>query len=71
MHPASISNGTTLTTRRLVLRYPKLDDAAGIFSVVKSPQFPERLPLKEMDSVSEIKAWLSKLQENWQARVIK
>jgi [ribosomal protein S5]-alanine N-acetyltransferase len=67
MQAASIPTAATLATRRLVLRYPKLDDAAAIFSVVKSPQFPERLPLKEMDTVSAVEAWLSKLQENWAA----
>jgi RimJ/RimL family protein N-acetyltransferase len=71
MQAASISTSTTLTTRRLVLRCPKLDDAAAIFSMVKSPQFPERLPLKEMDSVSAVEAWLSRLRENWQARTRK
>ena len=65
MQAASISTGTILTTRRLVLRCPKLDDAAAIFSAVKSPQFPERLPLKEMDTVGAIEAWLGRLRENW------
>jgi len=59
-----VSTDTILTTQRLVLRYPKLDGAAGIFSVVRSPQFPEELPLKEMNTVSEIEEWLKRLQEN-------
>ena len=67
MQTASISTTVTLTTRRLVLRCPKLDDAAAIFSAVKSPEFPERLPLKEMDTVGAVETWLSRLQENWAA----
>jgi len=67
MKNVSISTNTIHTTKRLILRYPKLNDAAEIFSMVKSPQFPEQPPLKEMDTVSAIEAWLSRLQENWAA----
>ena len=56
---------TILKTRRLLLRYPRLDDAAQIFSVVRLPQFPEQLPLKEMNSENEIKKWLKRLQKGW------
>lgn len=65
MKNVSISTDTILKTKRLNLRYPKLNDAAEIFTAVKSPQFPEQLPLKEMDAVSEIEEWLRRLQENW------
>ena len=65
MKDVNISIDTILKTKRLILRYPKLNDAAEIFSVVISPQFPEQLPLKEMNSVSEIEEWLRRLQENW------
>lgn len=65
MKDVSISTETILKTKRLFLRYPKLSDAAEIYSVVKSPQFPEQLPLKEMDAVSKIEEWLRRLQENW------
>ena len=58
--------GTILKTKRLFLRYPKLDDADQIFFAVKSPQFPEQLPLKEMRSENEIKDLLMRLQEGWQ-----
>jgi len=60
-----IPSHTILKTKRLLLRYPRLDDAAQIFSVVRSPQFPELLPLKEMNSENEIKNWLKSLQEGW------
>ena len=62
---SSLPIGTILKTKRLFLRYPKLDDAAQIFIAVKSPQFPEQLPLKEMRAENEIKDWLRRLQEGW------
>jgi len=65
MKNVSISTDRVLKTKRLNLRCPKLNDAAEIFTAVKSPQFPEQLPLKEMDAVSEIEEWLRRLQENW------
>jgi hypothetical protein len=64
MKDVSISTNTILTTKHQVLRYPKLNDTTKIFAVVKSPQFPEQLPRKEIYTVSEIEAWLSRLQEN-------
>jgi RimJ/RimL family protein N-acetyltransferase len=62
---SSLPAGTILKTKRLFLRYPKLDDAAQIFFAVKSPQFPEQLPLQEMSTEKEIKDWLRRLQERW------
>ncbi|HSG42235.1 MAG TPA: GNAT family N-acetyltransferase, partial [Anaerolineales bacterium] len=56
---------TILKTKRLFLRFPKLEDAAQIFFAVKSQQFPEQLPLKEMRSENEIKVFLWRLQEGW------
>ena len=67
MNGPRLSTNTILETKRLILRYPKINDADDIFTVVKSPQFPEQLPLKEMNSVSEIAQWLSRLQQNWAA----
>jgi [ribosomal protein S5]-alanine N-acetyltransferase len=58
---------TLLATKRLLLRYPELTDAAQIYAVVKSPQFPDQLPLKELSSEAEIKDWLRGLQEGWVA----
>jgi ribosomal-protein-alanine N-acetyltransferase len=65
MKKVSLPTDTTLKTKRLLLRYPKLDDAAQISFVVKSPQFPEQLPLKAMSAENEIKDWLKRLQEGW------
>ncbi len=56
---------TKLRTQLLILRYPKADDAPEIFSLVQSQKFPEQLPLKEMDSLSKIEAWLKRLRELW------
>jgi ribosomal-protein-alanine N-acetyltransferase len=67
MEYRSISTGTLLKTEHLILRYPQLTDAAEILAAVTSPQFPERLPLKEMSTACEIEAWLRRLQENWAA----
>lgn len=67
MNHTNIPTHTILKTKRLLLRYPSLQDAVQIFSVVRSPQFPERLPLKEMKAESEIQDWLIRLQEDWSA----
>ena len=56
-----------LHTQHLLLRYPELDDAAQILSVVQSAQFPERLPLKELSSKNQVEGWLKMLQEGWAA----
>jgi ribosomal-protein-alanine N-acetyltransferase len=56
---------SVLKTRRLTLRYPRLDDAPAIYSAVSSPRFPDLVPLKEMSAVGEIEAWLRSLQESW------
>jgi RimJ/RimL family protein N-acetyltransferase len=65
MEGIHISTDTTLKTKRLFLRYPELADATEISAVVESPRFPERLPLKEMNTVSAIEQWLKGLQEGW------
>lgn len=65
MKKVSLPIDTILKTKRLFLRYPKLDDAVQIYLVVKAPQFPEQLPLKEMGSENEVKDWLRRLQEGW------
>jgi len=65
MNKLNISTETILKSKRLWLRYPKLDDASQIFSAVKSPQFPDSLPLKEMNALSEIEVWLKRLQDAW------
>ena len=54
-----------LRSQRLLLRYPELDDAAQIFSIVQSEKFPERLPLKELSSENQVEGWLKMLQEGW------
>jgi RimJ/RimL family protein N-acetyltransferase len=33
--------------------------------MVESSQFPEQLPLKEMNTISQIEEWLRRLQEYW------
>lgn len=63
----NLPTGTVLQTRRMLLRYPDLDDAAPIYAVIQSPHFPEQLPLKEMSSEIEVEDWLKKLQEGWTA----
>lgn len=65
MNHTQISTNTRLETKRTVLRYPKLEDAPAIFSVVASPQFPEQLPLNEMDTLPKIETWLKRLGEFW------
>ena len=57
---------TILTSERLTLRPQKAEDASTIFSVVGSPEFPEQLPLKEMDSPHKIETWLQRLAELWE-----
>jgi [ribosomal protein S5]-alanine N-acetyltransferase len=61
-----ISTDIILKTNRLLLRYPRLEDASEIFSAVQSPKFPEKLPLKEMDTLSQIETWLNRLNELWE-----
>lgn len=61
-----ISADTRLETNRTALRYPNLNDAREIFSVVQSSEFPELLPLKEMDSLEKIETWLNRLAELWE-----
>lgn len=56
---------TILETKRLLLRYPQLIDAIPIYDAVSSPQFPDRLPLKELGTVSGIEDWLKRLQDAW------
>lgn len=63
MKDSQISIGRNLETRRMTLRLPKLEDATGIFSVVASPDFPEQLPLKALNSLERIEAWLKRLSE--------
>ena len=65
MSSARISTDTKLKTERMHLRYPKLEDSHAIFSVVSSAEFPEQLPLKEMDSLQKIEIWLFRLIELW------
>ena len=62
----TVTPDTILTSKRLILRPPKAEDAPTIFSVVGSPEFPEQLPLKEMDSLEKIEAWLTRLGEYWE-----
>jgi RimJ/RimL family protein N-acetyltransferase len=50
-----------LKTERLHLRRVQSEDAPRIFACIQSPQFPELLPLKEMDSNAKIKKWLKNL----------
>lgn len=66
MTKVNLPISTTLMTKRLILRYPKLDDAAQISFVVKSPQFPEQLPLKEVGTENEIRDWIRRLHEGWE-----
>jgi hypothetical protein len=61
----SIPNNNPLNTIRLIFRYPSLNDVPAIFHAIGSPRFPDKLPLKEMRSESEIEAWLKRLQANW------
>ena len=65
MKSISVPTDTVLRTTRLRLRYPRLEDAQAIFSAVRSPQFPDRVPLKEMGAVGEVAEWLRSLQEGW------
>jgi len=60
-----VTMDTILATDRLTLRHPKAEDAPVIFSVVSSPEFPEQLPLKEMNSLNKIETWLNRLAEFW------
>jgi RimJ/RimL family protein N-acetyltransferase len=62
-----IPTNTILETERLMLRYPKLTDAAQIITAVKSPQFSDQLPLKELNTERKIIGWLKKLQKGWVA----
>ena len=62
---AHISIDTTLQTERMILRYPNLSDAEMIFEPIQSSKFPEQLPLKEITTLSEVKTWIERLQENW------
>ena len=60
-----IPTDTTFKTERMILRYPKLSDAERIFESIRSPKFPEQLPLKGMTTLSEVETWIKALQENW------
>jgi RimJ/RimL family protein N-acetyltransferase len=60
-----IPTNMVLQTERLLLRFPKLEDSEKIISIVRLPNFPARLPLKEMSSTNDIKDWLKRLQEGW------
>ena len=66
MNRPQISTDTRLETNRTALRYPNLEDAREIFSVMQSSEFPEQLPLKEMDSLEKIETWLNRLAELWE-----
>ena len=66
MESVQTSTDKILKTKRMVLRYPKLEDTSIIYSVVSSPEFPEQLPLKEMDSLHKIETWLNRLIEFWE-----
>ena len=66
MENIRISIDTKLETERMLLRHPNLEDAPEIFSVVQSPEFPEQLPLKEMDSLNKVETWLKRLAEFWE-----
>ena len=48
------------------MRYPELGDATDIYACVQSSEFPEQLPLKEMETVEAIIKWIKMLQTNWQ-----
>jgi ribosomal-protein-alanine N-acetyltransferase len=56
---------TVLKTGRLTLRYARLDDAPAVFSAVRSPHFPDQVPLKELSAVRQVEEWLRRLQEDW------
>lgn len=66
MESAQSSTDKILKTKRMILRYPKSEDALAISSVVGSPEFPEQLPLKEMDSLPKIEIWLNRLIKFWE-----
>ena len=61
-----ISTNMSLQTRRLFLRTVKPGDATYIFNMVQLPKFPDQLPLKEMDTLSQIEDWLRRLHDLWE-----
>ena len=66
MENVHISTDKILETRRLIFRYPITQDAPEVFRVVQSPEFPEQLPLKEIDTLNKIEGWFKRLQELWE-----
>lgn len=54
-----------LETDRTFLRYPALTDVDHILSAIQNPAFPELLPLKEIDNISDGISWLKNLQQLW------
>lgn len=58
----STAENSPLETDRLLLLPVQLEDAHRIYRCIQSPQFPHRLPLKELESIQQVKVWLNNLK---------
>ena len=56
---------TMLETLRCLLRYPSLKDASRIFWALRSPSFPKRVPLGQVNSLDEVEDWIHRSQKGW------
>jgi len=50
-----------LDTRRCVLRSADADDLDALAAAIRSPLFPRRLPLAEMDASGQLPQWLEQM----------
>ncbi len=61
----SVSVDTVLKTSRCVLRYPLREHAGRMLTALRSPSFPEYVPLGQIGSVEEVHSWIDRIHSCW------
>jgi RimJ/RimL family protein N-acetyltransferase len=62
---APIPTDLELETLRCFLRYPVLADMLRLFSAFQSPSFPKCVPLGQINSLEQVKAWIEGSRSRW------
>ena len=60
-----VATGLTLRSARCVLRHPSFDDAQRMLSAFTHGDFPRLLPLRQITSLGQVRAWIERGQAAW------
>jgi len=60
-----VATGLTLRSARCVLRHPSFDDAQRLLSAFTHGDFPRLLPLRQITSLGQVRAWIERGQAAW------